>query len=247
MRPAHWDGLLTDRNGDTTDEDSDCDERRRGLERRGGIFDEGAGLRVHRRDDEALSQRGHRCSAARKTCCSLEDVEDATKLVALQASACPTMSSTFRTTLRRAGHRPLRLAPTKAALTPNPCIDCNRYLKFEQALRARPHSRLRRTLRPATMRASTQENGLYRLRKASLDESKGPELRALLDMTQERLAQTLYPARRELRKSRGARASRAEPGFYQRGQAGQSGYLLCPGWRLREDHRASHGEKGRTR
>ena len=37
-----------------------CDERRCGLKRR-RIFDEGAGLRVHRRDDEALSQRGHRC------------------------------------------------------------------------------------------------------------------------------------------------------------------------------------------
>ena len=114
-----WSGEFRTGMEAVTDEDSDCHERRRGLKRRGRAFVQGR-QRVHRRDDEALSQRGHRCQPHAHTCCSLDDVEDATKLVALQASASPTMSSTFSDDFEEAGHRPLRLVPTKRGLDAKP-------------------------------------------------------------------------------------------------------------------------------
>ena len=129
-------------------------------------------------------------------------------------------------------------AAYETGLTPNPCIDCNRYMKFDKLYE---RAKILGCDHIATGHYAriTQENGLYQLRKA-YDETKDQSY-VLYDMTQERLSQTLFPLG-ELRKSE-ARGACAPIRFYQRRQAGQSGHLLCPGWRLREDHRASHGKK----
>ena len=57
-----WSGEFRTGMEAVTDEDSDCHERRRGLKCRGRAFVQGR-QRVHRRDDEALSQRRRRHTA----------------------------------------------------------------------------------------------------------------------------------------------------------------------------------------
>ncbi len=191
----------------------------------------GATMKLYHNEDAGIP-RAH-------TCCSLDDVEDARSVC--YKLGMPYYVFNFSDDF---GEKIIDkfVRSYESGLTPNPCIDCNRYMKFDKLYE---RAKILGCDHIATGHYAriTQENGLYQLRKA-YDETKDQSY-VLYDMTQERLSQTLFPLG-ELRKSRGAGA-RAPIRFYQRRQAGQSGHLLCPGRRLREDHRASHGEKGRTR
>ena len=123
------------------------------------------------------------------TCCSLEDVEDARSVA--HRMGMPYYVFNFTEDFR---HQVIQrfVEAYENGRTPNPCIDCNRYLKFRRLyLRARElgctyiatghYARIQRD--PAT--------GRYLLRQAK-DRNKDQSY-VLYDLTQEQLSHTLLP------------------------------------------------------
>ena len=141
-----------------------------------------------------------------KTCCSLEDVEDA-RLVALRLGI-PYYVFNFTDDFK--GQVVDRfISSYERGATPNPCIDCNRYLKFE-----RLYERARILGCDAIVTGHyariEQENGRWLLKK-SLDESKDQSY-VLYSLTQEQLAHTRMPLG-AMHKSETRRIAE-EQGFY---------------------------------
>ena len=141
-----------------------------------------------------------------KTCCSLEDVEDA-RLVALRLGI-PYYVFNFSDDFK--GQVIDRfISSYERGATPNPCIDCNRYLKFE-----RLYERARILGCDAIVTGHyariEQENGRWLLKK-SLDESKDQSY-VLYSITQEQLAHTRMPLG-AMHKSETRRIAE-EQGFY---------------------------------
>ena len=121
------------------------------------------------------------------TCCSLEDVEDA-RSVAFRLGI-PYHVFNFGSEFK---HKVMDkfVCSYEQGLTPNPCIDCNRYLKFDSLLQRAlilscdyvvtgHYARIR------------QESGRYLLYKAA-DASKD-QTYFLYSLTQEQLVHTLFP------------------------------------------------------
>jgi tRNA-specific 2-thiouridylase len=81
-----------------------------------------------------LFDRDERDACEEKTCCSLEDVEDARRVCRQLGIEHYTLNYT-----KEFGERVMRrfCREYEAGRTPNPCIDCNRYLKFEALQRKR--------------------------------------------------------------------------------------------------------------
>ena len=141
-----------------------------------------------------------------KTCCSLEDVEDA-RSVAFRLGI-PYYVFNFSDDFK--GQVIDRfISAYEHGATPNPCIDCNRYLKFE-----RLYERARILGCDAIVTGhyarAKQENGRWLLKK-SLDESKDQSY-VLYSLTQEQLAHTRFPLG-ALHKSETRRIAE-EQGFY---------------------------------
>ena len=141
-----------------------------------------------------------------KTCCSLEDVEDA-RLVALRLGI-PYYVFNFSDDFK--GQVIDRfISSYERGATPNPCIDCNRYLKFE-----RLYERARILGCDAIVTGHyariEQENGRWLLKK-SLDESKDQSY-VLYSLTQDQLAHTRLPLG-AMHKSETRRIAE-EQGFY---------------------------------
>ena len=122
-----------------------------------------------------------------KSCCSLDDVEDARSVA--HRLGIPYYVFNFTADFREQVMQRFVCAYENGA-TPNPCIDCNRYLKFDRLYhRARllgcdcvvtgHYARIRR------------ENGRFLLQKA-LDPSKDQSY-VLYAMTQKQLSRTLFP------------------------------------------------------
>ena len=94
--------------------------------------------------------------------------------------------------------------------TPNPCIDCNRYLKFEKLMDRANELSYDYVVTGHYARIDYDENtGRYLLKKA-VDDTKDQSY-VLYSMTQEQLARTLFPLG-EMRKS-AAREIAEEQGF----------------------------------
>lgn len=143
---------------------------------------------------------------ATKTCCSLEDVEDA-RSVAFRLGI-PYYVFNFSDDFK--GQVIDRfISAYEHGATPNPCIDCNRYLKFE-----RLYERARILGCDAIVTGHyariEQENGRWLLKKA-LDESKDQSY-VLYSLTQEQLAHTRLPLG-AIHKSETRRIAE-EQGFY---------------------------------
>ena len=141
-----------------------------------------------------------------KTCCSLEDVEDA-RSVAFRLGI-PYYVFNFSDDFK--GQVIDRfIAAYERGATPNPCIDCNRYLKFE-----RLYERARILGCDAIVTGHyariEQENGRWLLKK-SLDESTDQSY-VLYSRTQEQLAHTRLPLG-AMHKSETRRIAE-EQGFY---------------------------------
>lgn len=155
-----------------------------------------------------LKRRGYDCAGCtmklyenadigadcRRTCCSLEDVEDAR--AAAFHLGIPYYVFNFKDAFREAVMEKFA-AGYENGLTPNPCIDCNRYLKFGKLL-DRAGVLGFRYLATGHYARIEQQAGRYILKKA-LDESKDQSY-FLYGMTQAQLAHTLFPLG-ELRKS----------------------------------------------
>ena len=158
----------------------------------------GATMKLFHNEDIGVSRT--------KTCCSLEDVEDA-RLVALHLGI-PYYVFNFSDDFK--GQVIDRfISSYERGATPNPCIDCNRYLKFE-----RLYERARILGCDAIVTGHyariEQENGRWLLKK-SLDESKDQSY-VLYSLTQDQLAHTRLPLG-AMHKSETRRIAE-EQGFY---------------------------------
>ena len=122
-----------------------------------------------------------------KTCCSLDDVEDA-RSVAYRIGMpfyVFNFKEEFRTTVIDSF-----VDSYRKGRTPNPCIDCNRYLKFGKLYQRAQE--LQCDVIVTGHYARIEKTGDKYLLKKALDESKDQSY-VLYSMTQEQLAHTLFP------------------------------------------------------
>lgn len=159
----------------------------------------GTTLKLHE-EDEALSREGEvsppqaalsreRTAGSGKTCCSLSDVEDARAVAAFLD--IPYYVFNFTEYFEEAVIR--RFVDTYiAGGTPNPCIDCNRYIKFEKLLNRMYELDYDYVVTGHYARISYDEGrGRYLLKKG-IDENKDQSY-VLYSLTQEQLSHTLFP------------------------------------------------------
>lgn len=127
------------------------------------------------------------CGANEKTCCSLEDVEDARSVAYSLGMPFYVFNFTdaFQTQVM---DRFIAAYETEA--TPNPCIDCNRYLKFDK-LYGRAISLGYDYVVTGHYARIERDKGRYLLKKG-LDAEKDQSY-VLYFMTQEQLAHTQFP------------------------------------------------------
>lgn len=129
------------------------------------------------------------CIPREKSCCSLEDVEDARNVA--HSLGIPYYVFNFTDRFREdVIERFVNAYETGA--TPNPCIDCNRYLKFEKLFLRAQELNYDYVVTGHYARIEFDEtSGRYILKKA-VDETKDQSY-VLYSMTQEQLAHTLFP------------------------------------------------------
>lgn len=140
----------------------------------------GATMKLFANEDIGIS-REH-------SCCSLDDVEDARSV----AYSLDIPYYVFNFSDRFEKDVICRFIKAyENGLTPNPCIDCNRYLKFDKLyLRAKELCR-DYVVTGHYARVEKGENGRYLLKKA-LDDTKDQSY-VLYCLTQEQLSHTLFP------------------------------------------------------
>ncbi len=122
-----------------------------------------------------------------KSCCSLDDVEDA-KSVAKRLEMPHYVFNFTDEFEKKVIEKFVRAYETGA--TPNPCIDCNRYLKFEKLFQRMKELGFDCVATGHYARIE-EENGRFLLKKAK-DLSKDQSY-VLYQMTQEQLSRTLFP------------------------------------------------------
>lgn len=123
------------------------------------------------------------------TCCSLEDVEDA-RSVARQLNI-PYYVFNFSDRFKECVVDKFVQA-YETGSTPNPCIDCNRYLKFDKLFQRAKELHYDYVVTGHYARIGYDENtGRYLLKK-SLNLEKDQSY-VLFNMTQEQLAHTMFP------------------------------------------------------
>ena len=139
----------------------------------------GCTMKLYANEDAGIS-RAH-------TCCSLDDVEDARSVA--HRLHMPYYVFNFSDDFREKVIGKF-IRCYQEGITPNPCIDCNRYMKFDKLF---ARARLLGCDHVATGHYARidYENGRYVLKKA-LDASKDQSY-VLYDMTQEQLRHTLFP------------------------------------------------------
>ena len=139
----------------------------------------GCTMRLHHEADEETVREG--------TCCSLRDVEDARSVAA--RLDLPYYVFNFSDDFEEKIIKKF-IDSYFAGATPNPCIDCNRYMKFDKLF---DRARLLNCGHVVTGHYARieRENGRWLLKKA-LDDKKDQSY-VLYTMTQEQLAHTLFP------------------------------------------------------
>ena len=122
------------------------------------------------------------------TCCSLEDVEDARSVASRMG--IPFYVFNFSEDFEQKVMAPF-VRCYQSGLTPNPCIECNRHLKFDRFLRRARELECDLVVTGHYARICQLPNGRYCLQKA-VDESKD-QTYFLYTMTQDQLAHTCFP------------------------------------------------------
>lgn len=123
------------------------------------------------------------------TCCSLEDVEDARSVA--RRLGMPFYAFNFKADFREKVIDNF-VRCYECGLTPNPCIECNRHLKFDQLLRRAMELGCDYVVTGHYARIlQDTETGRYILHKAA-DPSKDQSY-VLYSLTQEQLSHTLFP------------------------------------------------------
>ena len=122
-----------------------------------------------------------------RTCCSLDDVEDARRVAYKLGMRFYVFNFTtdFRNTVIRKF-----VESYQNGVTPNPCIDCNRYMKFGKLFERADILGCQYVVTGHYARIEEQ-NGSFVLKKA-IDETKDQSY-VLYSMTQEQLARTKFP------------------------------------------------------
>ena len=145
----------------------------------------GCTMKLYENEDAGLSRS--------RTCCSLEDVEDARS--AAFRLGIPYYVFNFTDAFREKVIGKFTASYCQG-LTPNPCIDCNRYLKFGALFQRAEFLGCRYVATGHYARIDCRD-GQYHLRKAR-DESKDQSY-VLYMLSQDQLARILFPLG-ELRK-----------------------------------------------
>ena len=141
----------------------------------------------HGYDCTGVTMRLYDSPTEDSTCCSLDDVEDARAVAARLGIRHYTFNFTEdfdRQVVRKF------VDSYERGLTPNPCIDCNRYLKFDRLLR-RAQELGCQWLVSGHYARIRQENGRYILYKAA-DKSKD-QTYFLACLNQEQLSHIQFP------------------------------------------------------
>ena len=123
------------------------------------------------------------------TCCSLEDVEDA-RSVAYQLGI-PYYVFNFTERFRKCVIDKF-IEAYENGITPNPCIDCNRYLKFDKLFHRAKELDYDYVVTGHYARVEYDTSSNRYLLKKALDRDKDQSY-VLYAMTQEQLAHTLFP------------------------------------------------------
>ena len=124
-----------------------------------------------------------------RTCCSLDDVEDARRVCG--RLGIPYYVFNYQEEFRRQVIDKF-VREYLQGRTPNPCIDCNRYLKFDALMNRALQLGCEKVVTGHYARIERDaETGKYILKKG-LDASKDQSY-VLYSMTQDELAHTLFP------------------------------------------------------
>lgn len=139
----------------------------------------GCTMKLYDNEDIGIN-KGH-------TCCSLDDVEDARSVC--HKIGIPYYVFNFKEEFEREVISRF-IASYETGLTPNPCIDCNRFMKFDKLYE---RSRVLGCEYVVTGHYARIEkkDGKYILKKAT-DDSKDQSY-VLYSMTQDQLAHTMFP------------------------------------------------------
>ena len=141
----------------------------------------GMTMKLFQNDDVGIS-REH-------SCCSLDDVEDA-RTVAYSMDM-PHYVCNFSDRFRQDVIEKFVKAYENGA-TPNPCIDCNRYLKFEKLFSRAKELGYDYVVTGHYARIEYDENRKRYILKKAVDQTKDQSY-VLYSLTQEQLAHTLFP------------------------------------------------------
>lgn len=139
----------------------------------------GCTMKLYDNEDAGI-QKGH-------TCCSLDDVEDARSVA--RRLGMPYYVFNFKEDFRERVINKF-IGCYQRGVTPNPCIDCNRYMKFDK-LFSRAEVLECDCVVTGHYARIEKENGKYVLKKAA-DPAKDQSY-VLYSLTQEQLAKTLFP------------------------------------------------------
>lgn len=148
-----------------------------------------------------LTEQGHECvgctmklfrgedlpEKTEKTCCSLEDVEDARSVA--HRLGMPYYVFNLTDSFQGCVIDPF-IESYRNGRTPNPCIDCNRYLKFEK-LYERAQALSCDAIATGHYARVSRDGERYSLKKA-IDPTKDQSY-VLYSLTQAQLARTLFP------------------------------------------------------
>lgn len=127
-------------------------------------------------------------AASNRPCGAKKDIEDARKVAELLGMSHRVFD--FSEEFERCVVRPF-VDTYATGGTPNPCIECNRHIKFDRLWRAARDEGFDCIVTGHYARIRKGENGRYQLLRA-VDETKDQSY-VLYNMTQEQLAHTLFP------------------------------------------------------
>ena len=183
-----------------------------------------------------LKQQGYECIGATMllhdastapvapggSCCGLTDIQDA-------QAVCMRLGIPHRTVDMRdefaADVIDKFVRTYRAGRTPNPCIDCNRYLKFDALMDTADELGCDFIATGHYGRVARREDGTWTLSKG-VDASKDQSY-VLYSLTQERLARVLLPLG-GLVKRRDVRRIAAEQGFVNAAKSDSQGICFAP-------------------
>ena len=142
----------------------------------------GATLRLFTNEDALICDRT-------RTCCSVDDVEDARRVC--EALSIPHYVFNFRDLFRETVIGRF-ISEYAAGRTPNPCIDCNRYIKFDRFLRRADELGIHKIATGHYARiVYNDETQRWELKKG-VDPEKD-QTYVLYGMTQLQLSRTVFP------------------------------------------------------